>query len=66
MVVRLLCGSGSVALRIQCAAGFAYLVYWFKCASTTYEITTQIVRVERGLLSKAERSRRKVATFVQA
>ena len=32
--------------------GIAYLVYWFKSASTRYEITTQRVRVERGLLSK--------------
>lgn len=31
--------------------GVAYLVYWLKSASTRYEITTQRVRVERGLLS---------------
>ena len=34
--------------------GIAYLVYWFKSASTKYEITTQRVRVERGVLSKAK------------
>jgi membrane protein YdbS with pleckstrin-like domain len=32
--------------------GIAYLVYWIRSISTTYEITTQRVRVERGLLSK--------------
>ena len=34
--------------------GVAYLVYWLKSASTRYEITTQRVRVERGLLSKTK------------
>jgi hypothetical protein len=34
--------------------GLAYLVYWLKSASTRYEITTQRVRVERGLLSKTK------------
>lgn len=32
--------------------GIAYLVYWFQSLSTSYEITTQRVKVERGLLSK--------------
>ena len=34
--------------------GVAYLVYWWKSASTKYEITTQRVRVERGILSKVK------------
>jgi len=34
--------------------GIAYLVYWIRSISTTYEITTQRVRVERGLLSKSK------------
>ena len=36
--------------------GIAYLVYWVQSVSTTYEITSQRVRIERGLLSKAKES----------
>jgi membrane protein YdbS with pleckstrin-like domain len=32
--------------------GIAYLFYWIQSISTTYQITTQRVRVERGILSK--------------
>ena len=32
--------------------GIAYLFYWIKSISTTYQITTQRVRIERGILSK--------------
>ena len=32
--------------------GIAYIVYWIRSLSVRYEITTQRVRVERGLLSK--------------
>jgi len=32
--------------------GIAWLVFWFKSKSTTYQITTQRIRIERGLLSK--------------
>jgi membrane protein YdbS with pleckstrin-like domain len=32
--------------------GIAFLVYWIRSLSIAYEITTQRVRVERGLLSK--------------
>lgn len=32
--------------------GIAWLIYWVRSISTTYEITTQRVRVERGLFSK--------------
>jgi len=41
-------------LIVVLTLGVAYLVYWFKSVSTSYEITTQRVRVERGLLSKAK------------
>lgn len=34
--------------------GIAYVVYWIRSTSTTYEMTTQRVRVERGLLSKSK------------
>ena len=36
--------------------GIAYLVYWAKSAAITYELTTQRVRIERGLLSKNKES----------
>ena len=36
--------------------GIGLLFYWFKSLSTTYEITTQRVRIERGLLSKTKES----------
>jgi uncharacterized membrane protein YdbT with pleckstrin-like domain len=32
--------------------GIAYLVLWLKSQATTYEITNQRIRIERGLLSK--------------
>ena len=32
--------------------GIAYLFYWIQSISTTYQITTQRVRIERGILSK--------------
>ncbi|MFZ3324196.1 MAG: PH domain-containing protein [Usitatibacter sp.] len=32
--------------------GIALLVYWLKSLSITYEITSQRVRIERGILSK--------------
>jgi len=34
--------------------GIAYLVYWLRSVATTYEITTQRVKIERGLLSKTK------------
>ncbi len=34
--------------------GIAYLFYWIISISTTYEITTQRVRIERGILSKSK------------
>jgi len=39
-------------LAVTFTLGIAYLVYWIRSISTTYEITTQRVRVERGLFSK--------------
>ena len=34
--------------------GIAYLVYWIKSLSTTYQITNQRIRIERGILSKTQ------------
>ncbi|WP_296449219.1 PH domain-containing protein [Rhodoferax sp. UBA5149] len=36
--------------------GVAYLFYWIRSIATRYEITTQRVRVERGIFSKAKES----------
>jgi uncharacterized membrane protein YdbT with pleckstrin-like domain len=36
--------------------GIAYIVYWFQSLATSYEITTQRVKIERGLLSKNKES----------
>jgi membrane protein YdbS with pleckstrin-like domain len=41
-------------LAVVCTLGVAFLVYWIRSISTTYEITTQRVKVERGLLSKVK------------
>jgi len=34
--------------------GIAYLIYWGRSAATDYHVTTQRIRVERGLLSKTK------------
>ncbi len=34
--------------------GIAYLYYWIQSISTSYQITTQRIRVERGLFSKSK------------
>jgi len=34
--------------------GIAYLVYWIRSIATNYEITTQRVKIERGILSKSK------------
>ena len=39
---------------VVCTLGLAWLVYWLRSASLTYTVTTQRVRVERGLLSKVQ------------
>jgi uncharacterized membrane protein YdbT with pleckstrin-like domain len=36
--------------------GLAWIFYWFKAIGTRYEITSQRVRVERGILSKTKDS----------
>jgi uncharacterized membrane protein YdbT with pleckstrin-like domain len=36
--------------------GIAYIVYWLQSLATSYEITTQRVKIERGLLSKNKES----------
>jgi membrane protein YdbS with pleckstrin-like domain len=41
-------------LAVVCTLGIAWLVYWFRSLATSYEVTTQRVKVERGLLSKTK------------
>jgi uncharacterized membrane protein YdbT with pleckstrin-like domain len=36
--------------------GIAYVYYWLQSLSTTYEVTTQRVRIECGILSKTKES----------
>lgn len=36
--------------------GIGYLFYWVRSIATTYQITTQRVRIERGILSKSKES----------
>ncbi len=43
-------------LAVIFTLGIAYLIYWMRSISTTYEITTQRVKIERGILSKAKES----------
>ena len=43
-------------LAVVLTLGIAYLYYWVRSLSTRYEITTQRVRIERGILSKAKES----------
>jgi membrane protein YdbS with pleckstrin-like domain len=35
-------------------AGIAYIVYWIRSFATNYEITTQRVKIERGIFSKTK------------
>ena len=46
--------SVSHVLWIVLTVGIAYLVLWFRSAATHYHVTTQRIRVERGLLSKVK------------
>ena len=39
-------------LWIVLTLGLAWVVFWIRSASTKYHITTQRIRIERGLLSK--------------
>jgi membrane protein YdbS with pleckstrin-like domain len=41
---------------VLCTLGIAYLFYWAQRLSTRYEITTQRVRIEKGILSKSKES----------
>jgi len=43
-------------LAVLLTLGIAYLIYWARSISTNYEITTQRVRIERGILSKSKES----------
>ncbi len=43
-------------LLVVITIGIAYLVYWLKSLSVTYEITSQRIRIERGLLSTVKDS----------
>jgi uncharacterized membrane protein YdbT with pleckstrin-like domain len=43
-------------LVVVATLGMAYLYYWVQSLSTTYEVTTQRVRIERGILSKSKES----------
>jgi hypothetical protein len=43
-------------LLVIATLGIAYLVYWVRSLAATYEITSQRIRIERGLLSTAKDS----------
>jgi uncharacterized membrane protein YdbT with pleckstrin-like domain len=43
-------------LAVVCTLGLAYIYYWIQSLATRYEITTQRVRIERGILSKSKES----------
>ncbi|MDP1977842.1 PH domain-containing protein [Undibacterium sp.] len=39
-------------LAVICTVGIAFLYYWLASISVTYQITTQRIKIEHGLLSK--------------
>ena len=43
-------------IAVVLTLGIALILYWLKSLATTYEITTQRVRIERGILSKVKDS----------
>jgi len=43
-------------LLVVVTIGIAYLVYWMQSLTVTYEITSQRIRIERGLLSTVKDS----------
>ncbi|MBV8634021.1 MAG: PH domain-containing protein, partial [Burkholderiaceae bacterium] len=43
-------------LLVIATIGIAWLVFWLKSLATTYEITSQRIRIERGLLSTTKDS----------
>jgi uncharacterized membrane protein YdbT with pleckstrin-like domain len=48
--------SASQWLLVALTLGIAWLFYWLKSAGIQYEITSQRVRIERGILSKTKDS----------
>ena len=43
-------------IAVVLTLGIAFVYYWLKSLATTYEITSQRVRIERGILSKIKDS----------
>ena len=43
-------------IAVVLTLGIAFVFFWFKSLATTYEITSQRVRIERGILSKVKDS----------
>jgi hypothetical protein len=43
-------------LLVVITLGIAYLVFWLRNIATTYHITTQRIRIERGILSKKKQT----------
>jgi membrane protein YdbS with pleckstrin-like domain len=43
-------------IAVVLTLGIAFIFYWIKSLATTYEITSQRVRIERGILSKIKDS----------
>src|SRR5215210_4348093 len=41
-------------LLVVVTLGIGWIVYWFRSIATRYEITTQRVRIERGVFSKVK------------
>ena len=41
---------------VVCTLGIAYIYYWVQRLSTRYEVTSQRVRIEQGILSKSKES----------
>jgi uncharacterized membrane protein YdbT with pleckstrin-like domain len=43
-------------LVVACTLGLGYIYFWLRSLSTHYEVTSQRVRVEKGILSKSKES----------
>lgn len=43
-------------IAVVCTLGVAFVYYWIRSLSNTYEITSQRVRIEKGIFSKAKES----------
>ena len=43
-------------IAVVVTLGIAFVFYWLKSLATTYEITSQRIRIERGILSKVKDS----------